>query len=132
MLIDIPFELSEFKCGCGCGLVKVQPEFLHRLLAARYIANTRFVITSGTRCLDHNRAVGGAEDSEHLYGWAADIATSSSHARWAILQALILSGFNRIGIESDFIHAGADPTKISFVIWTYTKCEDSLYSQLSP
>lgn len=38
------------------------------------LGNRSIIITSGYRDLDHNRSVGGAKNSFHLYGMAADIA----------------------------------------------------------
>lgn len=119
--VDVPFSEEEMACKCGCGQSIYRPAFMHRLVAARYIANFPFQISSWTRCPQHNRDVGGEEDSEHLDGWAADILTPTSRARWVVIRALILAGFERIGIGPDYVHAGAGPTKPRFVIWGYYK-----------
>lgn len=54
-----------------------------RLLAQNILQPLRnylgvpILISSGFRCPDLNRAAGGAADSQHLYGQAADIHTGS-------------------------------------------------------
>lgn len=68
------FSRFEFQCPCGnCGfqaadfeLVKVLQNALNTLKAKHGY------ITSGIRCEVHNASVGGAPDSYHLKGTAAD------------------------------------------------------------
>jgi len=76
------FALDEFRCKCGCRLVRVPLEFLfflqHLQNLRDYFNPDEFVrkpctIVSGFRCATHNTNVGGAEDSAHLRGLAADI-----------------------------------------------------------
>jgi len=67
------FKLSEFQCKCGCGQVKLHSELLGRLQAIRTQAGRSVVINSGYRCPTHNKKVGGASGSQHLFGKAADI-----------------------------------------------------------
>jgi len=66
------FRLKEFACK-HCGTVKLDPELVRRLQAMRDELGNPIVINSGYRCPEHNRAVGGATNSQHLYGRAADI-----------------------------------------------------------
>ena len=89
------------------------------LNAAREDAGIPFVIDSGTRCEVNNALSGGAPDSAHLDGWAADIRAVSARARYTILKALLDAGFTRIGIGSTFIHADCDPNKFKEVAWKY-------------
>ena len=84
------FSDAEFACKCGktgngyCGGNNwVKQELLEGLQALRNIINAErrregqkevgIVIVSGCRCEAHNKAVGGAKQSQHLYGTAADI-----------------------------------------------------------
>lgn len=114
------FHLSEFDSpdvkGSG---VNMNKDFLVRLENARDIARVPFVITSGYRTKSHNKKVGGLDNSSHLRGYAVDIAAVSSPERYAILNALLKVGINRIGIGSNFIHCDMDPEKSKNVIWTY-------------
>ena len=70
------FGRHEFACKCGkCGGYPVEPK--ERLVRAldeiREEIGLPVYINSGVRCPEHNEAVGGADDSRHLYGDAADI-----------------------------------------------------------
>ncbi|MFP4475031.1 MAG: D-Ala-D-Ala carboxypeptidase family metallohydrolase [Desulfatibacillaceae bacterium] len=113
------FTPSEFACGCGCQTSGMALEFMERLFRARQEAGIPFVVTSGRRCPGHNAAVGGAPGSAHLTGHAADIACRTSAARHAILRALFLAGFPRIGIGAGFIHAQCRPGDEPGLAWLY-------------
>lgn len=70
------FGRHEFACKCGkCGGYPVEPKeaFVRKLDAFRERVGEPVYINSGVRCAAHNAAVGGADDSRHLYGDAADI-----------------------------------------------------------
>ena len=83
---------------------------------ARGYAGIPFVITSGYRCPEHDRAVGGK--GNHPTGKAADIRCATGPERLAILEGLIRTGFKRIGIGRDFIHVDSMDRVES--IWLYT------------
>lgn len=70
--IELNFRLREFQCPC-CQRIKLHPELVKRLQFLRCELNHPIVVTSGYRCAEHNKTVGGATDSQHLYGTAADI-----------------------------------------------------------
>jgi len=114
------FKRSEFDSpdvkGSGDNM---QYSFIEKLFAARSVSNTPFRITSGYRTKQHNKKVGGKNDSSHLKGVAADIQVNNSMERFNILYALILAGFTRIGIGANFIHVDNDKDKTQGVIWTY-------------
>ena len=67
------FRRHEFACRCGCGFATVDAELLAVLDALRDEINRPLMITSGCRCPDHNRRVGGRPESKHLQGIAADV-----------------------------------------------------------
>lgn len=67
------FNLQEFQCKCGCQQVKLDSDLLKRLQAIRTQTGRPLRINSAYRCPSHNRAVGGAANSQHLHGRAADI-----------------------------------------------------------
>lgn len=68
------FKLSEFACKCGkCKHVE-PPKKLQLLVdAIREKVGYPIIITSGYRCPAHNAAVGGAKNSVHMNGYAADL-----------------------------------------------------------
>ena len=86
------FAFTEFRCQCGGRLADCQRIWVIRpLLASLETLRSRFyprglVITSGCRCTQHNRAVGGASQSQHLFGSAADIPYAATAARVAQLR----------------------------------------------
>lgn len=76
-------------------------------------------INSGCRCARHNQNVGGSPNSSHVRGLAADIRCSNSLSRYNLLQSLMAEGFQRIGIEPEFIHVDMDLSKPQSLIWLY-------------
>lgn len=115
------FSDEELQCPC-CKKLVFDSSFLHKLNNARFIADIPFVITSGYRCADHNKKVGGSPTSSHLKGLAVDIAIKTSRERFKILHGLICVGLIRIGIGPDFIHVDDSAIfsdKPQNVIWTY-------------
>jgi uncharacterized protein YcbK (DUF882 family) len=75
------FTRSEFACKCGCGLDSIDAVLVESLQAIRDHFGTPITITSGIRCCDHNKAVGGADYSQHLLGRAADIRVEDVEPR---------------------------------------------------
>ncbi|WP_110665178.1 D-Ala-D-Ala carboxypeptidase family metallohydrolase [Salinicola halophilus] len=68
------FLRSEFACQCGCGFDTVDVSTIEVVQAVRDHFGVPVTINSGCRCPEHNRAVGGAEHSQHVLARAADIA----------------------------------------------------------
>ena len=97
------FTRDEFACKCGCGKSTVDVLFIVQLEKARNIADVPFIITSGVRCPEHNKAVGSTTQN-HVNGKAADIKAVDGPSRGKILKGLYRAGFERIGIRKDFIH----------------------------
>jgi zinc D-Ala-D-Ala carboxypeptidase len=118
------FNLSEFDCKCGKCSHKGEDmdiDFMIKLDKARELAGIPFKITSGLRCLEHNKAIGGVTNSSHsnLPCNASDISTTDSIQRFKILGGLIKAGFTRIGIGKNFIHCDTDKLKSQRVCWHY-------------
>jgi len=98
------FSTWEFRCKCGCGAIDMQDEFLDKVQDARDIADVPLNITSGYRCAGHNISVGGASDSMHPVGLAADILYPTSEIAFLILFALRDAGFCRFKFYPGHIH----------------------------
>jgi len=113
------FTKDEFTCRCGCGENLISPPFIDLLDHARTLAGIPFIINSGYRCEKHNKEINSKSNSAHVKGVAADIRVNTSFKRYLILMALIETGFNRIGIASNFIHADSSKELVQKVIWTY-------------
>lgn len=112
------FTDDEFKCPC-CGKEEMDRDFIARLQTAREVADTSFKINSGWRCQNHNREVGGVENSSHVTGHAADIQATTSQKRFAVVTALVEAGLERIGIAKTFVHVDDDASKSQRVMWLY-------------
>lgn len=80
MTLHEHFRRREFACNCGCGFDTVDAETLEVLASVRKHFRKPVYITSGARCAEHNRDVGGAPNSQHLYGRAADIKVDETDA----------------------------------------------------
>ena len=66
------FKDSEFTCECGCGL-NLEKDGIKRIAdEIREHFGRPMIITSGTRCVKHNKEVGGVAGSYHTTGNAID------------------------------------------------------------
>ena len=93
-------------------------DFLAKLDEAREYANIPFIINSAYRSPEHPESIKNPSSS-HIKGLAVDISVKDSRTRFLILDALLVVGFNRIGISETFIHVDSDLDKSQSVIWTY-------------
>lgn len=124
MKLSQHFTSQEF--ACGCANCQGQPsarepmnyKFVKRLQVMREIFGQAMVISSGYRCPEHNRAVGGVAGSYHVRGRAADISLASSADRYELLGAAIKAGFTGIGIGATFLHV--DDRDTTPVVWLYS------------
>lgn len=66
------FKKSEFTCECGCGLNNINLKLVKVLDDIRSHFNSPLIVTSGCRCYNHNKNIGGIEGSRHVFGKAAD------------------------------------------------------------
>lgn len=112
------FKPEEFACRCGCGYDAINPQLVAALDMARKDAGIGFTVSSGCRCKDHNKRVGGVADSSHVHGYAVDIQVNNSAHRLRVVKALVRY-FDRIGIDKNFIHVDIDPNKPGPAMWVY-------------
>jgi uncharacterized protein YcbK (DUF882 family) len=87
------FSRAEFACP-DCGLFIHSETLLTALERLRAHTGRPLRILSGTRCRRHNAAVGGAPNSQHLHGLAADIP-----AGYAAESAARAAGFTGVGLD---------------------------------
>lgn len=68
------FNVSEFACKCGCGGNLIKQEVINMVQKIRDKVGVPIHINSGYRCVRHNAAVKGVQNSKHTLGLAADIS----------------------------------------------------------
>lgn len=109
------FNINEFSSKDGGGLPKggMDKALLHKLEELRYkLGDKAIVINSGYRTTSHNKAVGGASGSQHLYGKAADIVVRGVTASKVYNTADKM--FNGVGKYNTFTHVDTRATKARF------------------
>ena len=80
MKLTCNFDLKEFECKCGCKMpdfVKKNVEKLAENLQILRDVAGRLDLTNAYRCKEHNADVGGATNSQHLKGKAADVKSKT-------------------------------------------------------
>ena len=112
------FSRSEFACKCCGEQIEMNADLIKSLQKLRTIYGKPITINSGYRCPEHNKAVGGVNDSEHVTGEAVDISCTTSQLRYELVE-LSLCRFQRIGIAKTFLHFGVGKAKSQDVIWVY-------------
>ena len=68
------FQVKEFACKDGSDIVLVSPELVRVLQDARSHFGAPITINSAYRTAIYNEKAGGARESRHIRGMAADIA----------------------------------------------------------
>lgn len=106
------FEMGEFRCPCCKSLgMGIDSRLIEILDYMRDELGAPLIISSGYRCEEHNHQCGGAKNSQHLYGRAADIWTPREDVTIDALYWLALAasgGGATVGIgryyEQGFLH----------------------------
>lgn len=109
------FKISEFASKDGGGLPKggMDSTLITKLEQLRYnLGGKALVINSGYRTPSHNKAVGGASKSQHLYGKAADIVVRGVKPSAVYKAADKL--FNGVGKYNTFTHVDTRSYKSRF------------------
>jgi uncharacterized protein YcbK (DUF882 family) len=120
------FQTGEFVCKCGCGTNKVKQPLIDTLNVIREAVGAPITVTSGTRCVKHNRAVGGVPNSNHLSGDAADITAkgvSPKEVRRVIRELWTAGGLPDLaglGSYETFTHVDISP-KVAGRLRTWTE-----------
>lgn len=99
------FSRAEFACHCGCGFTVPNMALVELLEKLRAHVGKPIKIMSGCRCRHHNRVVGGAKQSQHTLGNAADIKIEGmTPDEVAHRAALLLNPGGGIGVYPSFTH----------------------------
>ncbi len=97
------FCVSEFACKDGGSRVLFDMELVVRLQKLRDYFKRPILITSGYRTRSYNASVGGAKDSQHMYGRAADIKVIGVESD-KVAAAAVNAGFRGVGVYGKFVH----------------------------
>ena len=102
------FKDEEFQCKCdylACidSYQYMSEGFLQLLFKVRSQIDFPLVITSGYRCKQHNKDVGGVPHSAHTKGLAVDVRITSPLDRYELIEQLVYHGLS-FGVYSNFIH----------------------------
>jgi len=105
------FSRDEFSCPC-CNFDTVDAELVNVLQDLRDHYNSPVTVLSGCRCLLHNDAVGGSDDSQHLRAKAGDIKMKgvSPIAIYTCLKRKYPTKYG-IGLYSSWVHVDVRPEK---------------------
>ena len=112
------FKAEELECP-HCGELKIYLGVYLTLMNLRLDLKRPVIITSGYRCPEYNRKIGGVPNSAHTKGLASDIWIKNSEERLEVVRSLLSFGVVRIGVAGDFVHFDLDDSKPSPSLWTY-------------
>ncbi len=115
------FSKREFACKCGCGEAEMSGDHMVLLQATRNIYGGSMIVSSGRRCKKHNKAVGGANNSEHTAGEASDHPFKNTLDLHNLITAAHKAGFKRVGIDfaRKFVHLGSSMSHFTPRLWGY-------------
>jgi len=123
---DYPnFTENEFRCkgkDCCGGRADMKPDFMYSLQKTRVAYGLPMPVTSGYRCPDYDKRIGGA--GVHPTGQAADIAISGENVYR--LLGIAVEQMRGIGLKQHgahaqrFIHLDTTYGPMRPRIWTYT------------
>lgn len=106
------FRVREFRCQDGSDVVFIESDLVDILQKIRDHFGKAVTITSAFRTASHNKKVGGATYSQHLYGTAADIKVSGVTASAvADYVETLMPNAGGIGRYSTFTHVDVRKTK---------------------
>jgi hypothetical protein len=100
------FRVKEFACQDGSDAVFIARELPMVCEYIRMRCNKGITINSGYRTITHNKKVGGVDNSQHVYGTAADLKTPSGFTpmKMASIAREIMPDWGGVGIYTWGIH----------------------------
>lgn len=106
------FRVREFRCQDGSDVVFIESDLVDILQRIRDHFGKAVTITSAFRTASHNKKVGGATYSQHLYGKAADIKVSGVAANVvADFAETLMPNTGGVGRYSTFTHVDVRKVK---------------------
>jgi len=97
------FKESEFMMDKENVFNEMNTEFLCLLDDLRELVGEPLTVNSSYRSVAKNESVGGASNSQHLYGNAVDLSCNNGALRLKIVECAIELGLS-VGVNKYFIH----------------------------
>lgn len=98
------FSKRELACKCGCTTPPEVAEKLAQLAvhleALRAALGCPVTVHCAYRCPSHNAAIGGAKNSQHMYGTACDFSTKKYTHKQAYKVAETITRFREGGMHA--------------------------------
>ena len=103
----MPVTRADFECPC-CAANHINNAVVSLVQTIETQLGSAVNVNSGYRCAAHNRTVGGAPNSQHLRGNAADITSRDAARRNALFNICLRMWNNNqiggLGIYNTFRH----------------------------
>lgn len=112
------FSHDELRCP-HCGVNLCTRLLLMALEQLRGTVGRPVIVTSAYRCTAHNRAVGGALNSKHILGEAADVRVKGVTGAQLETAALACELITAIGRSDTANYIHIDVRKVAPVRWCY-------------
>ncbi len=109
------FSDAELACKC-CGVNYCVEKLVNALEKLREEIGLPVIVTSGYRCPEHNKAVGGEPNSQHTRGMAADVQVKGLTPAEIYAAAVKVPEFGGFGVASTFVHLDVRTTPAK---WCY-------------
>lgn len=104
------FTVGEFACKDGSDTILIDTQLAYYLQKIRDHFGKAVRIISGYRTPSYNSKVGGASESQHMLGTAADIVVDGVTPR-QVAEYADQIGMGGIGIYKTFTHVDVRPVK---------------------
>lgn len=119
--ITTNFKVKEFACSDGSDTVIIHPIIPLVCQMIRNKFNMPFTPNSAYRTVAHNKSIGGATNSNHIYGRAVDIPAKNGVTPKQLYDFVntLLGEWGEIGIYNWGIHVGVQETKKRFTDNSY-------------
>lgn len=97
------FTPEELACR-GSGALLIDFDAAMRLERLRAAYGAPITVVSAYRTKAWNQKVGGAPNSQHLYGRAFDLGCVDGRMMYELLRLGFLNGFTGFGVYKNFVH----------------------------
>lgn len=121
------FTMEELSCRCGCGLMKMDNEFMRKVVALRIRVGFVLPVTSADRCPVHNNNISSTGlTGPHTTHRSIDLGVRGKRANEVLKVVYEMGCFTGIGVNQKgaarFIHLDDLPEKPGRPrpwIWSY-------------